>query len=83
MYTNDLSLLLTGSFGVKAQYLRRVAPSVTISGQNDRLVMGRRVQSRQIEGANVHRADDVTATSRNIQFAPFAATTSLRYVNKK
>lgn len=60
---------------MKAQYLRGVAPSVTISGQNDRLVMGRLVQSRQVEGTNVYRADDVIATSGNIQFVPFAPST--------
>lgn len=83
IYANDLSLLLTSSFGVKAQYLRGVTPSITISGQNDRLVMGRRVQPRQVEGANVYRADDVIATSGNIQFVPFACSTPLRHVKKK
>lgn len=39
----DLSFLLTGTFGVKAQYLRWITPSVTIPGQNNGLVMGRRI----------------------------------------
>lgn len=81
IYANDLSLLLTSSFGMKAQYLRRVTPSVTIFGQNDRLVIGCCVQPCQIEGANVHRTD-VTAASRNIQFVPFTATILLRYIKK-
>jgi len=45
--------------------------------------MGRRVQPRQIEGMNVHRANDVTATSRNMQFTPFATATPLWHVKKK
>lgn len=82
---SDLSLLLTSSFGVEAQYCRRTAPSIVSTGQNDCLVMSRRPQACQIEGTNVHRTVpgcNVVVTGY-IQYVPFAVGILLRYKNSR
>lgn len=80
---SDLSLLLTSSFGVEAQYRWRMAPSMVSSGQNDCLVMGRRIQACQIEGTNMHhRAGNVVVTGY-MQSAPFIVSILLRYKNSQ